>query len=152
MRLRFRIIALAFLTLLLPACSDQACYDDTDPLVNVSFFESGTGAVLKSDSVRVMGLLPQSPTELLKLRNVSGFQLPLNPAADTAVVVIILNGVADTATISYNSFVHFVSPECGYTFYNTITGLNTTHYIIDSLIIENNNITVDGERNLRLFY
>jgi Family of unknown function (DUF6452) len=48
--------------------------------------------------------------------------------------------------------VHLVSPECGYTFYHVVQGLNTTHNIIDSLIIENKNVTVDGERNMRLFY
>ncbi|MCJ7820967.1 MAG: DUF6452 family protein [Bacteroidales bacterium] len=152
MRLRFRIISLALATLLMPACSEQACYDNTDPLVNISLFESGTGAFQKTDSIRVSGLTDQSPVELLRERSVSSFHLPLNPAIESSVVIIILNGVADTATINYISFLHFVSPECGYTFYSTISGLNTTHNIIDSLIIENKNITVDGERNLRLFY
>jgi hypothetical protein len=152
MRLRFRIISLVLATLLMPACSEKACYDNTDPLVNISLFESGTGDFHKTDSIRVRGMTGQSPVELLKAKSVTYFHLPLNPATESSVVIIILNGVADTATINYLSFLHFVSPECGYTFYSTISGLKTTHNIIDSLIIENKNITVDGERNLRLFY
>jgi len=152
MRFGFRIIGLALLTLLLPACSQQACYDDTDPLVNVSLFVSGTGAAQKTDSLKITGLTGSTPVELFKAASVSRFSVPLNPAEETSVMVITLNGVADTATISYSSFVHLVSPECGYTFFNVIKGLSTTHNIIDSLIIENKNITINGERNMRLFY
>lgn len=152
MKFGFRITGLALLTLLLSACSEQACYDDKDPVVNVSLFTSGTGASQKSVSLKITGLTGSSPIELFTATSVSNFSVPLNPAEETSVMVITLNGVADTATVNYSSFVHLVSPECGYTFFNILEGLNTTHNIIDSLIIENKNITVDGERNLRLFY
>ncbi len=152
MKSGFRITVLVFLTLLLPACSEQACYDDTDPLVNVILLESGTGAAKNSVSLKITGLTGVSPVELVTATSVARFSLPLNPAEETSVIVIVLNGIADTATISYTNFVHMVSPECGYTFYSVVQGLNTTHNIIDSLIIENKNITVDGERNMRLFY
>lgn len=147
-----RITVMVLLTLLLPACSEQACYDDMDPLVNVILLESGTGAAKKSVSLKITGLEFPSPVVLVTETSVTKFSVPLNPAAETSVMVILLNGIADTATISYTNFVHVVSPECGYTFYSVINGLNTTHNIIDSLIIENKNITVDGERNMRLFY
>lgn len=152
MRSEFRITVLVLFILLLPACSKQACYDDTDPLVNVILLESGTGAAKKSVSLKITGLGVTPPVELVSATSVANFSVPLNPAAESTVMIILLNGVADTATISYSNFIHLVSPECGYTFYNVIKGLNTTHNIIDSLIIENKNITVDGERNMRLFY
>jgi len=152
MKSGFRITVLVLLTLLSPACSEQACYDDTDPLVNVILLESGTGAAKESDSLKITGLSGASPVELVTAKAVTKFSVPLNPAAETAEIVIQLNGIADTATITYTNFIHLVSPECGYTIYSVIQGLNTTHNIIDSLIIENKNITVDGERNMRLFY
>lgn len=152
MKSGLHITVLALLTLLTQACSEQACYDDVDPLVNVILLESGTGAAKKSDSLKVTGLAFPSPVALVTETSVTKFSIPLNPAAETSVIVILLNGIADTATISYTTFIHLVSPECGYTFYSVIQGLNTTHNIIDSLIIENKNITVDGERNMRLFY
>lgn len=152
MKSGFRITVLILLTLLSPACSEQACYDDTDPLVNVILLESGTGAAKKSVSLKITGLSGASPVELVTATSVTKFSVPLNPAEETSVIVIVLNGVADTATVSYSNFLHLVSPECGYTLYNVINSLNTTHNIIDSLIIENKNITVDGERNMRLFY
>jgi len=152
MKSGFRITVLVFLTLLSAACSEQACYDDTDPLVNVILLESGTGAAKKSVSLKITGLGFPSPVDLVTETSVAKFSVPLNPAAETSVMVIVLNGIADTATVSYSNFLHLVSPECGYTFYSVIQNLNTTHNIIDSLIIENKNITVDGERNMRLFY
>jgi hypothetical protein len=33
-----------------------------------------------------------------------------------------------------------------------LTGLSTTHNIIDTLLIENNSVNLNGKRNLHLFY
>ena len=78
--------------------------------------------------------------------------MPLDPAVDESVFIITLNGVTDTAVIWYTRNPHLVSPECGYTLVSDITGLKTTHNIIDTLIIENKSVNLNGEKNLHLFY
>lgn len=134
------------------SCTSGACYDDIDPLLNTGLYASGTGAVKKSSSIKVLGETDASPDTLLLSSSVSSFSLPLNPAANSITLYITLNDTTDTAIIDYINMPHLVSPGCGYTFLSEITGLVTTHNIIDTLIIENKSVTLDGEKNLRLFY
>jgi hypothetical protein len=134
------------------SCSDQACYEEMDPLMYTSLLESGTGESKKADSVRVIAVTPAGPVTLYKQNAVTFFTLPLDPANDLSEFYFIVNGVTDTAVLTYTRLPHLVSAECGYTFLSELTGLKTTHNIIDTLIIENKSVNLDGEKNLRLFY
>jgi hypothetical protein len=147
-------VALLALIIMLSAfsCSDKACYEEMDPLMYTSLLESGTGESKKADSVRVIAVSPAGPVTLYKQNAVTFFTLPLDPANDLSEFYFIVNGVSDTAVLTYTRHPHLVSAECGYTFLSELTGLKTTHNIIDTLIIENKSVNLDGERNLRLFY
>lgn len=134
------------------SCSDQACYEEMDPLMYTSLLESGTGESKKADSVRVIAVTPAGQVTLYKQNAVTFFTLPLDPANDLSEFYFIVNGVSDTAVLTYTRRPHLVSAECGYTFLSELTGLKTTHNIIDTLIIENKSVNLDGEKNLRLFY
>lgn len=147
-------VALPALIILLSAysCSDKGCYEEMDPLMYTSLLESGTGASKKADSVRIIAVSPAGPVTLYKQNAVTFFTLPLDPANDLSEFYFIVNGVTDTAVLTYTRLPHLVSAECGYTFLSELTGLKTTHNIIDTLIIENKSVNLDGEKNLRLFY
>jgi len=147
-------VALLALIILLSAasCSDKACYEEMDPLMYTSLLESGTGESKKADSLRVIAVTPAGPVTLFKQNAVTFFTLPLDPANDLSEFYFIVNGVSDTAVLTYTRNPHLVSAECGYTFLSELTGLKTTHNIIDTLIIENKSVNLDGEKNLRLFY
>ncbi|MCK7535884.1 MAG: DUF6452 family protein [Marinilabiliales bacterium] len=136
----------------LGSCSVQPCYEDIDPVMNTILLTSGTGESAKADSLRVRGISPTDTIEFVNVRSVSSFSVPLDPSSDQSLFFITLNGIADTAVIFYTRYPHLVSPECGYTFVSRITGLMTTHNIIDTLMIENNNVNLNGEKNLHLFY
>lgn len=146
------LLAIASLTLLLVACSVQPCYEETDPMMNVIMLVSGTGETAEPDSLRVRGVSPTDTIEFVDSRKSASFSVPLDPSADQSLFFITLNGISDTAIISYTRHPHLVSPECGYTFISMISGLRTTHNIIDTLMIENNNVNLNGEKNLHLFY
>lgn len=140
------------LALTLKSCSDKACYEDMDPVMYTSLLESGTGLEKKADSLRVMGAVSPSPVKMFSQSSVTSFTLPLDPASDVSTFYIILNGITDTAVITYTSHPQLVSAECGYTFNSEITGIKSTHNIIDTLTLENKSVNLYGERNLRLFY
>lgn len=152
MRVIFRIIGLFPILVMVSSCSTGACYDDIDPLLNVGLFADGTEVARKADSLVIIGENFDNDTILVDEKSVSSFSLMLNPASQSVTLYIYLNDMLDTAVINYDSYPHMVSSECGYTLFNTITSLTTTHHIIDSLNIENENVTLDGKRNLRLFY
>ncbi|MRR20009.1 hypothetical protein EG827_07420 [bacterium] len=151
-RFLYALFAVASLTLCMESCSVQSCYEETDPLMNTILLTSGTGESVTADSLRVKGISPTDTIEFIDAISVSSFSLPLDPARDQSLFFITLNGITDTAVIYYTRNPHLVSPECGYTFISTITGLMTTHNIIDTLMIENNNVNLNGEKNLHLFY
>lgn len=151
-RLIYVLFTLASLTLSMGSCSVQSCYEDIDPLMNTLLLTSGTGERATADSLRVSGISPTDTIGFIDTRSVSSFSLPLDPSRDQSLFVITLNGITDTAVIFYTRSPHLVSPECGYTFISRITGLMTTHNIIDTLMIENNNVNLNGEKNLHLFY
>ena len=152
MRSAFNKIGLILLSLMIAACSTKACYDKTEALVTIGLYASGTGAAKKSTSLKVTGDIDPVPIELVNTTIASYFSFPLDPVHEAVTLFITLDGFTDTAFISYNNYPHLISPECGYTFLSEITGLNSTHNIIDSLIIETKSVTLNGERNLRLFY
>jgi hypothetical protein len=140
------------LVLLLASCAEQACYDNTDPMMNALLLESGTGVQANAESLVVTAITATDTIEFVDAKSVSSFSLPLDPGNDVSTFYIVLDGIADTAVITYTRHPHLVSAECGYTFVSELTGLRTTHNIIDTLIIENKSVNLNGKRNLHLFY
>ncbi|MDF1560864.1 MAG: DUF6452 family protein [Bacteroidales bacterium] len=137
---------------LISSCSVQPCYEDTDPLMNTVLLASGTGESITADSLRVRGVSLTDTVEFVDARSVTSFSVPLDPSSDLSLFYITVNGIHDTAAIYYTRQPHLVSPECGYTFLSIITGVTTTHNIIDTLIIENSKADLNGEKNLHLFF
>ncbi|MFZ2286486.1 MAG: DUF6452 family protein [Bacteroidales bacterium] len=148
----FTALTLAALALLTLSCSVQPCYEEADPVMITHLLTSGTGETAKADSIRVRGISPAGIIKFVDDRSVSLFAMPLDPSADQTLFVITLNGITDTAVIFYTRKPHLVSPECGYSIVSDINGLMTTHNIIDTLMIENKSVNLDGQKNLHLFY
>jgi len=140
------------LVMLLASCGEQACYDKTDPVMSAFLLESGTGVTVKAASIVVTGITATDTIEFVNEKAVSSFALPLDPGNDVSTFYIVLDGITDTAVINYTRRPHLVSAECGYSIVSELTGLQTTHNIIDTLIIENKSVNLNGERNLHLFY
>ena len=151
-RFRYALFIPVVLTLCLGSCSVQSCYEEIDPRMNTILLESGTGESAEASSLTVKGVTPTDTIEFVDAESVSSFSVTLDPSSDKSVFYITLDGISDTAVIFYTRSPHLVSPECGYTFISSITGLMTTHNIIDTLIIENSNVNLNGEKNLHLFY
>ena len=152
LRITVAIVISAILAAGVSSCSVQPCYEDTDPVMNTLLLTSGTGETATAESLNIRGVLPTDTIEFVNATSTSSFSVPLDPGSDQSLFYITLNDVSDTAVIFYTRHPHLVSPECGYTLTSRISGLKTTHNIIDTLIIENNNVNLNGEKNLHLFY
>lgn len=71
-------------------------------------------------------------------------RLLLNPEKDSIRYTFrtdTLQQEADTITLYYSSRVHFISNNCGYTYYFTLNNINTTRNSIDSFALLNNDVT-----------
>lgn len=76
--------------------------------------------------------------------NLFQFSMFLNPNADSCQWFISpdsTNTSFDTLTFAYQSKLQFLSNACGYTYYYNLNGVRTTHNNIDSVILENTNVT-----------
>lgn len=79
-------------------------------------------------------------------RNIFQFSMFLNPNSDTCRWFINTDSTFtpksfDTLTFVYQSKLQFLSNACGYTYYYNLLGVSTTHNNIDSIILENTNVT-----------
>lgn len=134
------------------SCSSGTCFEDTIPGVVTEILSSETKEVFTCDSIKVTGLSVYGDTLITDETSVSVFEFSLDPGNTLSKLVFLLDAVADTVTITYTSYPHYISPGCGYTFFNQITDIEWTDNIIDSLKIDNQSVTLDGQKNLRLYY
>ena len=94
------VSAIMLLVLLSESCAEQACYDNTDPMMNTLLLESGTGATVEAASIVVMGITATDTIDFVDAKSVSSFSLPLDPGNDVSVFYIVLDGITDTAVIN----------------------------------------------------
>lgn len=151
-RLKF-IILLSVLTLIIFSCTDEACLDETDSLLKVTFYNNA-GVASAPDSVTIYGLNMESNKLYSKALKPKSALLPLNASADSCCYIIKINKITDTIRFKYSSYPHLVSRECGYTFFHeldTAAPVYTKH-IIKNIYLNARNITTINVENIRIFF
>ena len=78
--------------------------------------------------------------------------IPLNPSGEECRFVIRINGITDTISFSYSTFVHLISKECGYTYYHNLDSVNSTLNNIDSIFINQRIVTNLNGTNISIYY
>ncbi|HOP58495.1 MAG TPA: DUF6452 family protein [Bacteroidales bacterium] len=133
------------------SCTPGSCYDETEAKIKASFFMSDNSANEAPDSVTIFGI----NTDSLLYNKSTGIRqalLPLDPSTESCTFVIRINGINDTVTFQYNPYTHFLSKECGYTYYYDLGQPVTTGNIINRITITKNIITTQSEENIRIYY
>ncbi|MCX6325936.1 MAG: DUF6452 family protein [Bacteroidia bacterium] len=139
------------LILFLFSCTPESCFEETESYLKATLYKNGTGRLLSPDSLTVYGISMDSII-YNKAKNVQIALLPLNASTDSCIYIIRINGITDTLKLSYSSYPHLISKECGYTFYHNLDSLTYTTNAIDSIDIRKNTITTINEENIRIFY
>ncbi len=112
------------------------------------------GDTLTISTTRTAG----SDTVLLnKALGVDSFNLPLSyqHAQDVFYIDIRPQGAArtlDTVTVSKTNEPHFESVDCASSVFHTLTGVSSTHHRIDSIAIQNPQVTYDAAKAHLLIY
>lgn len=52
----------------------------------------------------------------------------------------------DTVIVKKDDYIHFESVDCNPSFFHTITGIEYTHHRIDSIVINQSNVTYDASK------
>lgn len=125
------------LLLLLFSCNNQGCYEETDVIVNCSFFYIEEDKAVSIDSVTVWGV----GTDSLVYKNstLKKMSLELNPLSEETKFVFqaVAEGYIfrDTITFKHSNKPWFQSMECGCMVFSTLDTCLTTGNIFRSVRI-----------------
>ena len=83
-----------------------------------------------------------------KDENVDSFMLPMSYEIQDAQERVF----KDTLIVSKDNHPHFESIDCSPSYFHTITGVTTTHHLIDSVVINHKDVNFDATKSHFLIY
>jgi hypothetical protein len=132
------------------SCTPESCLEETNSLLEASFYNTVKEETLAPDSLLVYGVNMDSIICETPSKKIS---LPLNPFSEDCTFVVKINGIKDTINIYYGNSLHFISKECGYTYYFNIDSIpEKTWHIVKRINILKNSITPLNENNIQILY
>lgn len=146
------LLAWATVALLLPSCTPGSCFEETNAYVKATFYLKSSGKADAPDSLTLYGIGRDTSTIYSKSRNLSQALIPLDASTEGCGFVMKINGVYDTISFTYATYLQMLSKDCGYTFYHTIDIPVYTTNIIDTVTIVKSSITTLSEENIRIYY
>jgi hypothetical protein len=146
------LILLPCITIYMGSCTPGSCFEETESYLKASFYNYQTGVLNTPDSLTLRGLNSDS----LIYRKTSGVHpalFPLNASIDSSTFIVTVKGISDTIKFRYTSYAHFISKECGYTYYHHLESdpVFTTNFIKE-ITVENKTITNLNVENLHIRY
>lgn len=146
------IITITGVAMLHASCTPEACFEETESFLKGSLYSISTKKIQAADSLSLWGLNSESYKVYSKALRLSRVLFPLDASTGKSSFVIRINGTSDNLEITYTSYPHLISKECGYTFYHSIESITFTKNIIDSVHISKYNITTLNEENIQIYY
>jgi hypothetical protein len=146
------------ISLIFVSCTPEHCFEGTESFLKARFYDKTELKAFPPDSVTLYGLTMDSAKIYNNSIKLDPAMIPLNPATDSVSFLIKINGIADTMTIFYSSYYHFLSKECGFTYYHDLKPnfasdtIVYTRNAIDSIYINKIVITTENEENIRIYY
>ncbi len=145
------VIILFLLSVLVAACSSIDC-----PLKNKVYttYRLMGDVTLLQDELTISTTRLSEEVDSILLNPITGidsFSLPISYQHPQDVFYFHLTGsngfdVIDTVTVEKLDHPHFESIDCKPCFFHTITGVSHTHNAIDSIVINNPNVTYEAAR------
>jgi hypothetical protein len=142
------------------SCNQGSCFEETESFLKASLYTvdaTGTEKLTAPDTVTIYGIGKDSVL-YYKQPSITHVLLPLNSSADTTRFIIIIHNLPDTLECVYSNYPHFISKECGYTFYHHLDTAYFYHQL-DTITTEhhdiyfaNKTITNLNVENIRIFY
>ena len=119
-------VLFGYALLMIVSCTPGSCFEETNAYLKASFHS--TGKLKAPDSLTLNGL-GKDTARYKKAVKVQPALIPLNPSEENCGFVIRINGITDTISFQYTTFVHLISKECGYTYYHYLDTVYSTRNI-----------------------
>ncbi len=148
-----KIIIVTFLAFAIVACTTIDCPVQNLVYTNYAIKKAdGTVDTLNTDTLWIISKRANG-TDTLLLNALCGssataFSLPISYTQPEDVFISLLScnsgkQFIDTIRIKKDNFPHFESVDCQAAYFHTITAVNTTHNVIDSLVIHHPYVNYD---------
>ncbi|HNZ71254.1 MAG TPA: DUF6452 family protein [Prolixibacteraceae bacterium] len=143
--------------LFVASCDPYSPCEDTDGVqANLGFY-SFNGKTLADTSLASLKIYAIDGDSSVFIREytqkVNKIAVPLSMVADTSVVCITYGkGSPDTLKFYYTQFTRLVSHECGFANFYTLTGIETTTHLIDSVKIRKYLVEYGDEENIKIYF
>lgn len=147
------LILVSGFILFILSCTQGSCFEETKSSIKATFYNDITHKPAAPDTLSLHGLNNDSLIYDRSLK-VQPAIFQLKASALSSSFVITINGISDTLTAYYSNYPHFISKECGYTFYQHLdTIMPYTHFhIIKSIEYTNKTISNLNGENIKIFY
>lgn len=137
------------LLLIVALVSCKEVYDrPPQSLAQVNLYNDTT---LKARTTRVTVKGYQNDSTWIKNENLAYFQLPLDQNVNEAVYILLMDSVADTLIINYNSKLVYESMESGFYTEHYIQSFSTTANKIDSISLIDTLVISTWHENIQLY-
>lgn len=140
------------LVVLLAACSSVDCPLNNTVYTNYQLMGKVTTLpdTLTITTTRQDGL---DSVLINKQVNTDSFSLPMSFGQDVDILYFQTNSVLDTVWVSKTNEPHFESVDCGLNYFHTITTVRNTRNAIDSIVINNKEVTYDvSKKHFHIYF
>lgn len=152
-----RLLPAALMAAVLFGCTAVDC--PLNNIVHTQFVVEG--GVTDDDTLSVLAVRADgSDTILYNLGvNTTSMSLPISYQQDEDMLVFQLTDtttkvtVSDTLRIQKENTPHFESADCAPTFFHKLTAVSTTHHLIDSVVINEQEVDYDAtKKHIYIYY
>lgn len=160
---KYRLIALciSFSMVLVSCLNEEVCEDVSTVPVRIGFYATDTvnetPSPISISNISVFGL-GQDSIIYENVSIVSQMELPLNSTIDSCAYIFRSSFfddnryfVDDTLWFVYNRLPNLISMECGFTTFYELTDLRYSRNLIDSVAIDDSNITNSLNEHIKIF-
>ena len=137
------------------ACSGEDCPINNTVKGKLAFYDERGRAVSFSSVLTVSVVRPQGDSVVLNRKSgTSEVLFPLSYAHTIDTIIFDYSGgaVYDSLYISHISTPTLVSVDCGMAMFHTITSAESTHHMIDTLLLKSSSVDYDERENIQVIY
>lgn len=152
-RLFISVILIVLLSFV--SCSDSDCVLTNSVTANIKLFDGVKGEpVVILDTLTIKATRPQGDTIIINRdTRATGFLLPLSYTSTCDIFIFCYNDyIYDSLYIYHTCEPTFISIECGAVMYHTITDVQCSNNVMDSVKIANAKVDNNGNTNIKIFY
>lgn len=149
-----------FLAIFIGGCGSAGCLDNGSTLPLAGLFSSETGSAISVDSLEIRGVgAPNDSVLLNPARATASVYLPFRADYEEVRYVFSIKSkgldypwLYDTITFRYQTIPYFASADCGAMYIYRLSGLATTHNLIDSVTVTDSLFTNVDRQQIKIFY